>query len=263
MSAMPNNTSRLLASRLNGASEAQVHAKKFHELLFGVVRSLTSAIDARDPYTRGHSERVARIAVQLGQQLGLSSREKSNLYLAGLLHDVGKIGIDDQVLKKPGKLTPDEYRQIMSHVEIGVAIVQEIRPLHHLLPAIRHHHERYDGSGYPSGLRGEEIPLLARVLAVADGFDAMFHDRAYRPRRSPPDVQRILREESGHQWDGRVVAAAFDTWVELTCIEDRGLGMSLRFAVEKALPAQDSTLSRADAGGLDDAVVDPIGARLS
>lgn len=223
--------------------DKQLYLRRFHDLLFGVVRSLTSAIDARDPYTRGHSERVARIAVQLGRQMGLSSREKSNLYLAGLLHDVGKIGIQDHVLKKPGALTGDEYKHIMSHVEIGVSIVQEIRALRHLLPAIKHHHERYDGGGYPNGSKGAEIPLQARILSVADGFDAMSHDRAYRARRSPAEVQRILREESGRQWDPAVVSAALDSWVELGSIQDRGLGTSLRFAVEKALPVQDSLSS--------------------
>jgi putative nucleotidyltransferase with HDIG domain len=252
---MSSNTNGLVVSRLNGMSDKQVYMKRIHELLFGVIRSLTSAIDARDPYTRGHSERVARIAVQLGRQLGLSSKEKSNLYLAGLLHDVGKIGIDDHVLKKPGKLTADEYRHIMSHVEIGVSIVKEIRPLRHLLPAIEHHHERYEGGGYPSGKKGEDIPLHGRILAVADGFDAMSHDRSYRPRRSILDVQRILREEAGRQWDARIVDAAFDTWVELTSIQDRGLGTSLRFAVEKALPLQDSaSTERADQRNLDDSI---------
>src|SRR5262245_65899274 len=106
---MSSNTKRLLANRLNVLTDKQLYMKRFHELLFGVIRSLTSAIDARDPYTRGHSERVARVAVQLGRQMGLSSREKSNLYLAGLLHDVGKIGIADEVLKNAGKLTADEY----------------------------------------------------------------------------------------------------------------------------------------------------------
>jgi putative nucleotidyltransferase with HDIG domain len=240
---MSTSSENLLAGRLDGMSDRQLYAKRFHELLFGVIRSLTSAIDARDPYTRGHSERVARIASQLGRQMGMTSKEKSNLYLAGLLHDVGKIGIDDGVLKKPGKLTPDEYKHIMSHVEIGVSIVQEIRPLRHLLPAIKHHHERYDGRGYPCGLKGEDIPMQARIMAVADGFDAMFNDRAYRPRRSASEVQNILREESGRQWDSRVVSAAFDSWVELTSIQDRGLGTSLRFAVERALPMQDSTMS--------------------
>jgi HD-GYP domain-containing protein (c-di-GMP phosphodiesterase class II) len=123
--------------------------------------------------------------------------------------------------------------------------VQEIRPLRHLLPGIKHHHERFDGSGYPSRLKGEEIPFQARILAVADGFDAMFSDRAYRPRRSAAEVQGILRQESGRQWDSRVVQAAFDSWVELTTIQDRGLGTSLRFAVERAMPMLDSTASEA------------------
>src|SRR5262245_66267936 len=113
---MSSNTKRLLANRLNVLTDKQLYMKRFHELLFGVIRSLTSAIDARDPYTRGHSERVARIAIELGRRLGLVAKEKSNLYLAGLLHDVGKIGIDDAVLKKPGKLTAEEYRRIMSPV---------------------------------------------------------------------------------------------------------------------------------------------------
>jgi putative nucleotidyltransferase with HDIG domain len=240
---MHSDTNRLGNALRDGVTGRRSHAKKFHELLFGVIRSLTSAIDARDPYTRGHSERVARMAVQLGRQLGLCPKEISTVYLAGLLHDVGKIGIDDRVLKKPDKLTPDEYRHIMSHVDIGVSIVQEIRALQHLLPAIKHHHERFDGKGYPSGLAGYDIPAHARILAVADSFDAMFNERAYRPRRAAEDVQRILREEASRQWDPQVVSAAFDCWVELATIQEQGLGDSLRGALEKALPASDNPSS--------------------
>ena len=214
------------------------------ELVFGVVRALSSAIDAKDPYTRGHSERVARLAVCLGRQMMLGSDELSNLYLAGLLHDVGKIGVEDQVLKKPGRLTPDEYRHVMSHVEIGVSILRELKRLRHVLPGILHHHERFDGGGYPDGIKGDDIPLIARILAVADSFDAMSSDRPYRPRRSPEEVLSILRQGANNQWDGRVVEAALSCWSELCTIQHRAVGESLRVAVDEAMhhdyPGNDS-----------------------
>jgi len=205
------------------------------ELLFGVVRALTSAIDAKDPYTRGHSERVARIAVCLGRQLMLGTDELSNLYLAGLLHDVGKIGVEDHMLKKPDRLTPAEYRHVMSHVEIGVSILRELKRLRHVLPGILHHHERYGGGGYPDGVKGEQIPFIARILAVADSFDAMSSTRPYRPRRNPVEVEEILRDGANDQWDPKVVEAAMNCWHELCAIQQRGLGESLRVAVDEAL----------------------------
>ncbi len=205
------------------------------ELLFGVVRSLTSAIDAKDPYTRGHSERVARVAVCVGRQMGLGTDELSNLYLAGLLHDVGKIGVEDQVLKKTDRLTPAEYRHVMSHVEIGVSILRELKRLRHVLPGILHHHERFEGGGYPDGIRGDEIPLIARILAVADSFDAMNSDRPYRSRRSSMEVETILRDGASHQWDPKAIEAALSCWPELCAIQHRGIGESLRVAVDDAL----------------------------
>jgi len=218
------------------------------ELLFGVVRALASAIDAKDPYTRGHSERVARIAVCLGRQLMLGNDELSNLYLAGLLHDVGKIGVEDHVLKKPGPLTPAEYRHVMSHVEIGVSILRELKRLRHVLPGILHHHERFGGGGYPDGVKGEEIPFIARILAVADAFDSMSSDRPYRPRRNPVEVDQILRDGANDQWDPKVVEAALVAWHELCAIQQRGLGESLRVAVDDALhqeyPAPDGSKNR-------------------
>ncbi len=205
------------------------------ELLFGVVRALASAIDAKDQYTRGHSERVARVAVCLGRQLRLGADELSNLYLAGLLHDVGKIGVGDEVLKKAGSLTDCEYQHVTTHVEIGVSILRELKRLRHVLPGVRHHHERYDGRGYPDKLSGEGIPLIARILAVADAFDAMSSDRAYRTRRAPEEVADNLRRGAGQQWDPKVVAAALACWDEIMAIGQRGLGQSLRVAVDDAL----------------------------
>lgn len=201
------------------------------ELLFGVIRSLTSAIDAKDPYTSGHSERVARIAVRLAEELGLSANERGDLYLMGLLHDVGKIGINDSLLKKTTPLTPEEYREIQSHVNIGVHILEDLKKLHHLLPGVAHHHENYDGTGYPDGLKGEEIPLSARILAVADGFDAMSSTRPYRRRMTPLAIDQILKKGAGTQWDRQVVEALFSCRLDVEQIRQKGLGESLQRAI--------------------------------
>ncbi len=205
------------------------------ELLFGIIRALTSAIDAKDPYTSGHSERVARISVRLGEELGLSANERGDLYLMGLLHDVGKIGIEDGVLKKPGKLSPEEYRQIQAHVRIGIHILSDLKKLHHLLPGVAHHHEHIDGSGYPAGLAGEQIPLPARILSVADAFDAMSSSRPYRRRMTPDQIDEIFRRGSGVQWDPRVVEALFRCRADIERIRQKGLGESLRQAVGEAI----------------------------
>ncbi len=167
------------------------------ELLFGIIRALTAAIDAKDPNTSGHSERVARIAVRLAEELEMPAQKRSDLYLAGLLHDVGKIGVDDQVLKKAGPLTADEYRRIQAHVEIGVTILKDLKKLAHIMPGVRHHHESLDGSGYPDQLSGEQIPLEARILAVADSFDAMSSDRHYRRRLTSHANRRRFRQGPG------------------------------------------------------------------
>ena len=205
------------------------------ELLFGVIRALTAAIDAKDPYTSGHSERVARIAVRLGEELGLSANERGDLYLMGLLHDVGKIGIEDGVLKKPGKLSPEEYRAIQSHVKIGVHILADLKKLHHLLPGVAHHHEHMDGSGYPSGLTGDQIPLPARILAVADAFDAMSSSRPYRRRMTWSQIEEVFRHGAGQQWDPIVIDALFACQPAVDRIRQKGLGESLRQAVGEAL----------------------------
>jgi HD-GYP domain-containing protein (c-di-GMP phosphodiesterase class II) len=204
-------------------------------LLFGVIRGLTAAIDAKDPYTSGHSERVARIAARLAEGLGLSASERSDLYLTGLLHDVGKIGIDDNVLKKKGPLTPDEYRQIQAHVEIGVTILKDLKKLSHILPGVRHHHEYVNGKGYPDGLTGNEIPFEARILAVADAFDAMSSDRPYRKRLSLGQIDRIFVDGRNSQWDPSVIDAFFACRSEIEAIRQKGLGESLIGAVNVTL----------------------------
>lgn len=218
---------------------AQGHNARIHselkELLFGVVRALTAAIDAKDPYTSGHSERVARIAVRLAEELGMPPQKRGDLYLAGLLHDVGKIGVDDGLLKKAGKLTPEEYQRVQKHPEIGVTILRDLRKLRHILPVVRHHHESLDGSGYPDRLAGENIPLEARILAVADSFDAMSSSRPYRKRLSPLQIDEIFQKGRGVQWDPEVVDALFACRADLEAIRQKGLGESLIGALNGAM----------------------------
>ncbi len=175
------------------------------DLFLGVVRALSSAIDAKDPYTCGHSERVARIARRIGQALELSDDECNRIYLSGLLHDVGKIGIRDAVLLKPGRLEPDEWAHIQEHPRIGYEILSGVRQLRAVLAGVRSHHENFDGTGYPDRLGGEQIPLMARILAVADSYDAMSSDRPYRKGLDEQQVECIFHEGMDKQWDRRVV----------------------------------------------------------
>src|SRR5262245_44871729 len=197
----------LLARRMLLTHRQQSHVyERLRDSLFGLVRCLTAAIDAKDPYTWGHSERVARIAVRLGKQMGLPTAVVSDLYLSGLLHDVGKIGIRDSVLQKPGKLTEEELEHVKLHPIIGDRLVSNVRPLAHLRPGVRNHHERWDGKGYPDGLAGEAIPLQARILAVADACDAMMAARPYRAGMPPERIDAIMIEGAGSQWDPDVIA---------------------------------------------------------
>jgi putative nucleotidyltransferase with HDIG domain len=207
------------------------------DMLFSLVRCLTASLDARDPYTWGHSERVARIAVRLGEELGMREVERSELYLGGLLHDIGKIGVPDEVLRKPGRLTDEEYEQVKQHTVVGDAILGHVRQLAHLRPLVRNHHEQYDGTGYPDGLAGTDIPLGARLLAVADTFDALMSDRPYRKALAPSALEAILSGGAGRQWDPEVIAALFHCKHELYPICQRGLGESVVRAVEHALRA--------------------------
>lgn len=179
------------------------------DLLTGVVRALTSAIDAKDPYTCGHSDRVARVAVRLAEELGVGGEALNTIYLAGLLHDIGKIGVDDEVLRKPGKLTDSEYEHIKRHPEIGHKILRDLGKLDDVLPVVLHHHESWDGQGYPGRLDANAIPLSARIVAVADSFDAMGSDRPYRKGIPTEKIDAIFKAGAGQQWDPTVIDAFF------------------------------------------------------
>ena len=179
------------------------------ELLVSMVRALVSAIEAKDEYTRGHSERVALYGKRLAQELGLGEDYCERLYLTGLLHDVGKIGVRDAVLRKPDALTDDEFEEIKQHPDKGWSILQDLEPLNYVLPGVLHHHENHNGRGYPDGLAGDHIPLDGRILAVVDAFDAMTSDRPYRNGMPLAKAEAILKDGSGKQWDPEMIAAFF------------------------------------------------------
>jgi HD-GYP domain-containing protein (c-di-GMP phosphodiesterase class II) len=223
------------------ASLLGYHARAFQrynhvrDLLVGLTRSLTAAIDAKDSYTYGHSERVARIAVELGRELGLAEDELSDIYLAGLLHDIGKIGIRDEVLGKRGPLDDQEFEHIKEHVKIGFRILSGLRSIAHLLPGVLYHHERYDGQGYPEGLKGNAIPFIARILAVADSYDAMSTSRPYRVAMTSENVEQVLAAGANTQWDKAVVDAFVRCKERVHAIRQRGVGESLCGALDDAL----------------------------
>jgi putative two-component system response regulator len=170
-----------------------------------VIFALASAVEAKDSHTERHTQRVAETARHMGVRLGLAEADLDALYRGGMVHDIGKIGIDDAILRKPGPLNSEEVTKMREHPMIGVNIVRPLRSGSDILPIIRHHHEWFDGRGYPDGLRGNEIPLLARIVAVCDAFDSLVNDRPYRSRRSVEEAISILLGGAGRQWDPRLV----------------------------------------------------------
>ncbi|HEV3202843.1 MAG TPA: HD-GYP domain-containing protein [Gemmataceae bacterium] len=232
----------VLARRILVAHCRQVRAaEKLRESLLGIIHSLTAAIDAKDAYTCGHSERVARIAVRISREMGLSETLGSDVYLAGLLHDIGKIGIKDSVLLKPGKLTEEETQVVREHPVIGDRIISSIGQLQHVRPGVRNHHERWDGEGYPDRLAGKNIPRMARILAVADSCDAMLSARPYRPPMPSRKMESIMVEGAGSQWDPEVVNCFMKCRQEIYGIGQRGIGHSVCLAVNHAVRLEAET----------------------
>jgi HD-GYP domain-containing protein (c-di-GMP phosphodiesterase class II) len=179
--------------------------EEMRELFIGTVTSLANAIDAKSPWTKGHSERVMHLAVHIAQRMGLDEAGIERVRLGGLLHDIGKIGVVEALLEKPSSLSEEEFPPIRLHPEKGVAILAPIEQLRDVLPGILHHHERYDGNGYPAGLRGTDIPIEARIISVADAFDAMVSTRPYKQGLSVFEAIDGLRKCSGTQFDPEVV----------------------------------------------------------
>jgi putative two-component system response regulator len=170
-----------------------------------VIFALATAVEAKDLYTGGHTHRVAESARHIGQQMGLPEMALDSLYRGGIIHDIGKIGVPDAILLKPGPLDAEERVVMQTHALIGESIVSPLRSGTNLLPIIRNHHEHFDGRGYPDGLVGERIPRLARIVSVCDAFDAMVTDRPYRSRRPVAKAVEILKLGAGAQWDPALV----------------------------------------------------------
>ena len=177
---------------------------ELQQLMLDLVRALVSSVDAKDPYTCGHSTRVAIMCREMARGLGFAGEQLKAVYMAGLLHDIGKIGTPEAILRKPGLLLPEEREIMHRHAEIGAQILSGIRTLEPIRGAVLHHHERMDGSGYPAGLKGEAIPPLARIIAMADAFDAMTSNRPYRPMLHLEDVRREIVRATGTQFDPQV-----------------------------------------------------------
>jgi HD-GYP domain-containing protein (c-di-GMP phosphodiesterase class II) len=197
-----------MAARLGELVERfRAAAREANDMFLGTIRALAEAIDEKDPYTKGHSVRVNRYAVIIGRYLGLSREEMRNLQISSLLHDVGKIGIDDAILKKPAALSPDEFHVMKTHPERGAKIMGRIPQMRNIIPGMRFHHERWGGGGYPMGLRREEIPLQARIIAVADTFDAMITDRPYQKALPIAEAVARINELKGMNLDPQVVEA--------------------------------------------------------
>lgn len=175
--------------------------QRLHTVFLATIDSLVNALEAKDPYTRGHSERVARTAGRVAEYAYGISRESKEVYLAGRLHDLGKVGVRETVLGKPGPLTDEELEHIKEHPIKGQQILSQLDWLQSVALAVRHHHERFDGQGYPDGLKGEQIPTASRILALADSYDAMTSDRPYRPARSAEEAAGEIARNAGTQFD--------------------------------------------------------------
>lgn len=182
-------------------------AEENRALFMNSIQMLAGAVDEKDPYTRGHSDRVTKYSVTLAKELGLPEADVEKIRIAAQLHDVGKIGIEDAVLKKPGALTPDEYEIMKTHTSKGANILRSVEQLKEMLPGIELHHESLDGRGYPYGLRGDQIPLMARIITVADTFDAMTTNRPYQAAMEPEYVIKRIKALVGTKFDPEVVTA--------------------------------------------------------
>ncbi|EKE04382.1 MAG: response regulator receiver modulated metal dependent phosphohydrolase [uncultured bacterium] len=182
-------------------------AVNLKDLFSGTIAAITNALDAKDSFTFGRSKRVTYYALKAGKHLGLSDAELSELELAGLLHDIGMIGVPESIINKPGTLSQEEYNSIKEHVTYGVKILEEIKQLESVISSIKSHHERYDGTGYPHGLKGDQIPIGAKIIAVADTYDAMTSDRAYRKGLTHEVAVAEIQIGAGTQFDPDIINA--------------------------------------------------------
>lgn len=195
----------------DAAPHTTSHLLQYHDL----IESIVAAMDARDAYTAQHSDRVADMVLILAAALGLDETETTRIHIAAHLHDIGKIAVPDAVLRKAGPLTQPEWEEMRRHPVTGYEILRKVADFQEIAVLVRHHHERWDGRGYPDGLSGQEIPLGSRIMAVADSIDAMMSSRSYRPAMTGPACRREIEKNSGIMYDPRVAAAALAHWDEL------------------------------------------------
>jgi putative nucleotidyltransferase with HDIG domain len=204
-----------LAETFNVMSEELEHfvldlkraAAENRELFMGSIQMLAGAVDEKDPYTRGHSDRVTRYSLLIAKEMGVSEDFIETVRISAQLHDVGKIGIEDRILKKPGALTPEEFDIMKTHTTKGANILRSVAQLKDMIPGIELHHESIDGRGYPHGLKGDQIPLLPRIIAVADTFDALTTNRPYQQAYNPIDALKIIHNLSGKRLDPTAASA--------------------------------------------------------
>jgi HD-GYP domain-containing protein (c-di-GMP phosphodiesterase class II) len=221
---------RALSSHRELVTRRDVEAK----LMTEVNMALANAIEAKDSYTRGHSERLAKLAGACAERMNLSRDEVGAVRLGAILHDVGKIGIPDRILRQSMSLTEDEMAWMRRHPQIGADIIGPVEGLHHVSPLIRHHHEKWDGTGYPNGLQGNAIPMGSRIIAVADAFEAMVADRIYRPSLGLEKALEELRAGRGSHFDPQVV----DTFLEMIANDTVHLPLPTKEQGQRPLPAR-------------------------
>lgn len=183
-----------------------------HRVFHDAIECLIAALEARDPYSQGHSQRVADMVYDLARKIGIRGKELEEIHIAAHLHDIGKIGVPDNILRKPGKLFPHEWAQMRRHPEIGYQILSKSALLKKIARIVLHHHERWDGKGYPAGLKGEAIPLGSRLIAVCDTIDAMTSNRPYRPALTWQDCLAEIKACKATQLDAVLVDAAEELW---------------------------------------------------
>ncbi|MEE9219737.1 MAG: diguanylate cyclase [Acidobacteriota bacterium] len=232
---------------LGRVEDKNQHIKELASVHLSTIESLAMAIDAKDQMTQGHVRRVQSYALELAKLLGVDKEEMQALKAAALLHDIGKLAVPDYILNKPGKLTPGEYRKMKIHPQVGAEILRNVRFPYPVLPIVRHHHEQYDGSGYPDALHAEEIPLGARILAVVDCYEALRANRVYRPRLSRTEALRVLKRSSGTHLDPKITELFCDRIEE---IEDRVAATALEtWPQEATLPLQSSIVHAMEGEG--------------
>ncbi len=204
-----------LANQVAVAIENANLYEELRDTFYGTAEALAETIEKRDPYTGGHTKRVMNYSLAIGRMMGLGREEMENLKLSAILHDIGKIGIRDNILLKEGDLEPSEITTMNMHPKYGSEILNHVKHLKEVIPGMRGHHEKFDGTGYPDGLKGEGIPLSARIIAVADSFDAMTTDRPYRKALSAETAFEELKRCAGKQFDPPIVEAFFRAWSEI------------------------------------------------